>query len=65
VCEWLKYIKNIFLCFVLENILKRGSIFRLRNFYKYFKVWRRLSKVEIPEIVDCVYIGYAYNNNAY
>jgi hypothetical protein len=49
----------------LENILKKGSIFGLRNFYKYFEVWRRLSKVEILEIVDCIFVGYAYNSNAY
>ena len=45
-----------------------------KPFYKYLRVWGCLVKVAIPTLkkmkigpktVDCIFIGYAHNSNAY
>ena len=45
-----------------------------RSSYKYLRVWRCLAKVVVstpkkmkigPKTVDCIFIGYAHNSNAY
>ena len=65
-------------CLLNKVPQKKKTLYKLwkdkRPSYKYLRVWGCLGKVAVPtpkkmkigpKTVDCIFIGYAHNNNAY